>query len=58
MGNKNSGKRIYKINEDFFNKWSSQMAYILGFTCADGNVYGRSLSWDLSDKFESNLKAI
>lgn len=54
MGNKNSGVQKYKINEDFFNKWSSQMAYVLGFTCADGNVHERTLSWDLSNKYDSN----
>ena len=55
MGNKNSGKRVYKINNNFFKKWTPQMAYILGFTCAEGNVHGRTLSWDLSNKFESNF---
>ncbi len=54
MGNKNSGERKYVINENFFDRWSSQMAYILGFTCADGNVHERTLSWDLSDKYKSN----
>jgi hypothetical protein len=30
---------IYKkINKDFFKKWSPEMAYILGFLFADGNV--------------------
>lgn len=42
----------YKVNIDFFKKWSSQMAYILGFTFADGNVYKTSLSWDLKDDIE------
>ena len=55
MGNKNSGKKIYQVNESFFSVWTSQMAYILGFSCADGNVYGKNLSWELSNKFESNL---
>ena len=27
-----------KINEDYFKKWSSNMAYILGFIFADGNI--------------------
>ncbi|MBI5065913.1 hypothetical protein HZA97_06760 [Candidatus Woesearchaeota archaeon] len=34
------------------------MAYILGFTCADGNVYGPTLSWDLTNKHSSNLKLL
>ena len=25
-------------NEDFFKKWSSEMAYVLGFFCADGSM--------------------
>ncbi len=30
---------IYKTkNEDFFKKWSSEMAYVLGFFTADGNM--------------------
>lgn len=30
---------IYKTkNEDFFKKWSPQMAYVLGFFAADGNM--------------------
>ena len=27
-----------KINKDFFKKWSPEMAYILGFLFADGNI--------------------
>jgi hypothetical protein len=27
-----------KVNRDFFKKWSGDMAYILGFICADGNL--------------------
>ncbi len=55
MGNINSGRKLYKINESFFKNWNSNMAYILGFTSADGNVHNKTLSWDLSDKFRSNL---
>ena len=58
MGNENSGKRLYEINKYFFRNWSSQMAYILGFTCADGNVHGRTLAWDLTDKYISNLQLL
>ena len=58
MGNLNSGKRIYSIRKDFFKVWSSNMAYIFGFTCADGNVYKKTLSWDLSNKSESNLELL
>lgn len=31
-------KRIYSLNESFFDNWSHDMAYILGFITADGNV--------------------
>jgi len=38
--NKTGGQRQYKINEEFFKKWSHDMAYILGFWFADGNIKG------------------
>tara|TARA_Y100000310_G_scaffold345776_1_gene469707 strand:+ start:10922 stop:11794 length:873 start_codon:yes stop_codon:yes gene_type:complete len=44
----------YSIDSLFFKEWSSEMAYILGFSCADGNVYKTTLSWDLAKKYESN----
>lgn len=47
-------KPIYSVNQDFFKSWNPQMAYILGFTCADGCVHGRSLSWELSNKHSSD----
>lgn len=47
MNSINWNRFDYKVNIDFFKKWSPQMAYILGFTFADGNVYGTTLSWDL-----------
>ena len=28
----------YRVNEDFFNKWNSRMAYTLGFLYADGSL--------------------
>ena len=54
MGNENSGKRVYNVNKKFFREWSPNMAYMLGFTCADGCVYQRTLSWELSNKFPSD----
>jgi hypothetical protein len=27
-----------KVNQDFFKKWSPEMAYILGFFTADGSM--------------------
>jgi hypothetical protein len=35
----NKGQRQYNINDDFFKKWSNNMAYILGFWWADGNIH-------------------
>ena len=30
---------IYKkVNKNFFKKWSSEMAYVLGFFMADGSI--------------------
>lgn len=29
----------WKFNKEFFNEWSAEMAYVLGFLCADGYVY-------------------
>lgn len=34
----------------FFSKWSNDMAYILGFIFADGNIYKSTLSFTLSIK--------
>ena len=58
MGNVNSGRGLYEINENFFKTWNSKMAYILGFSCADGNVYKKTLAWDLSNKDDSNLSLL
>ncbi len=30
--------RKYKLNEDFFSKWAPEMAYVLGFWFADGDM--------------------
>lgn len=48
----NWNRFTYKVNVDFFKKWSPQMAYILGFTSADGNVYKTTLAWDLKEDRE------
>lgn len=44
------GSLKYTVNEKFFDKWSSQMAYILGFTYSDGNIYKNSLAWDIQKR--------
>ena len=43
-GNK---RRKYIINENFFKKWSPNMAYILGFLAADGNVHNNSIRFKI-----------
>jgi len=49
-------KRKYKVNDDFFKKWTSDMAYVLGFWWADGyirkrnNTYGYSYGFGISQK--------
>lgn len=58
MGNENSGKRVYSVNKKFFREWNPKMAYILGFTCADGCVHQRTLSWELSNKFPSDKEIL
>lgn len=40
----------YSVNEKFFDKWNSQMAYVLGFSYSDGNIYKTSLAWDLQKR--------
>ncbi len=54
----NSKKYKYSININFFEKWTPKMAYILGFTAADGNVYKTTLAWDLTDKEPANRKLL
>ena len=39
-----------KLNKDYFKKWSSNMAYILGFITADGCVKNNRLSFALNNK--------
>ncbi|WP_052158758.1 LAGLIDADG family homing endonuclease [Halobacillus sp. BBL2006] len=35
---KGSWRRKYEVNEHYFRTWSNNMAYILGFFAADGNI--------------------
>jgi hypothetical protein len=42
--------RKYFFKEDYFDKWSRNMAYILGFITADGNVKRNRLSIGLNAK--------
>lgn len=48
----------YSVNEKFFDKWTSQIAYVLGFTFADGNIYKNSLAWDIQKRDLNILKKI
>ena len=48
----------HSINNIFFRTWTSQMAYILGFSFADGNLHNTSLRWDLSRKYKTNKKLL
>lgn len=32
----------HKVNEDFFDAWNSEMAYVFGYWCADGNILDAS----------------
>ena len=39
--NTRGGQRQFSFNEDFFKVWSQDMAYVLGFWFADGNIKQR-----------------
>lgn len=51
-------KLKYAVNESFFSRWTNQMAYVFGFTYADGNIYKTSLSWDVQKRDRNILKSI
>ena len=54
-----SGKRIYKVNEDFFKCINTEeKAYILGFICADGHIDKDRLNIIVSIKDKDILKKI
>ncbi len=38
----------HTVDEDYFDHWSSKMAYILGYICADGNI-----AWDTQRGYQS-----
>lgn len=50
MSSINPNKWRYKLNLSFFKQWNSQMAYVLGFTFADGSLCEKSLAWDLQKR--------
>lgn len=43
-------KYKYSVNENFFNRWTKQMAYVLGFTFADGNIHKYSFGWEIQKR--------
>lgn len=53
-------RRKYNVNDDYFKKWSHNMAYALGFFCADGCVDYRRNIFRISQhkKDEYILKSI
>lgn len=51
-------KLKYSVDEKFFDTWTNQMAYVLGFTYADGNIHRTSLSWDIQAKDKDILTKI
>lgn len=47
--------RPWKVNKNFFNQWSSEMSYVLGFFCADGSMYknprgSHYITFNITDK--------
>lgn len=46
----------HSVNERFFDEWSSDMAYVLGFVLTDGNISGNTLT--ISQKESEPLEAI
>ena len=48
----------YSVNEEFFDRWTRQMAYVLGFTFADGNIHRTSLAWDVQLRDKNVLQKI
>ena len=58
-GTGKTGKRIYKVNEDFFKCINTEeKAYILGFICADGHVEKDRLNITVSIKDRDILEKI
>ncbi|MCA1319389.1 LAGLIDADG family homing endonuclease [Bacillus tianshenii] len=58
MRPRGSWKRKYHLNEDYFKTWSDNMAYILGFILADGNINGNTQSVTISQKHKEILEDI
>src|SRR5262245_57400515 len=52
------GHNRYKFNKDFFKNWTSEMAYVLGFMYADGNITHSVSSRTQYISFDSNDRDI
>jgi hypothetical protein len=52
LGTKNTigRQRQYKVNHNFFKKWSHNMAYVLGLWFADGCIYNNIFNISLQEK--------
>lgn len=51
-------KRQYSLNENYFKTWSNNMAYILGFFCADGFISGKFQQIGFGQKDKDILEQI
>ncbi len=52
------GHNRYTFNKDFFKKWTPEMAYVLGFLYADGNITDSKISRTQYVSFDSVDKEI
>jgi len=51
-------KLTYSVDENFFENWSNKMAYILGFTFADGSLSENTIAWEIQRRDKSILEKI
>ena len=45
----------HKYNESFFEEMTNDLAYIIGFTLTDGNIYQNTLGWQVQKRDEALL---
>ncbi len=50
--NKQCGSRKYVVNDDYFKKWSSDMAYILGFWFTDGYMHEKLGTFSITQHYQ------
>jgi intein/homing endonuclease len=51
-------KLLYSVNENFFKNWSNEMAYVLGFTFADGSLSENTVAWEIQRRDRRILEKI